>query len=113
MNIKILNHDHCKVFHLQPRAFISVRLRDVVTVTISGTGRTLDSGPWLMANMSPIGVIPSTLLTISNYKPTIQHIGYSYATVWKAPCLTKFYQHASIQYIAINQNYAYWSIFEH
>jgi len=54
MSTKILSRDHCKVFHLQPRAFVSVRLRDVVTVTISGTGRTLDSGPWLTLICHPL-----------------------------------------------------------
>lgn len=42
------------MFHLQPRAFVSVQLRDVVTVTISGTGRTLDSGPWLTLVCHPL-----------------------------------------------------------
>ena len=54
MNTKIPSRDHCKVFHLQPRAFVSVRLRDVVTVTISGTGRTLDSGPRLTLICHPL-----------------------------------------------------------
>lgn len=54
MSTKIPSRDHCKVFHLQPRASVSVRLRDVVAVTISGTGGTLDSGPWLTLVCHPL-----------------------------------------------------------